>query len=100
MFKTFSGLSQEFLRNFSGLSQDIKSLALIALALLSLKHCHLPYKVHIVIWGLGGVAPGHEDQLGVAVHVVVVLHPALPGEEGGLPGRGGGAGLTGPAGSP
>ncbi len=34
--------------------------------------------MHVVGGRLGGVAPGEEDQLGVAVHVVVVLDTPLP----------------------
>ena len=31
------------------------------------------------MWRGGGIAPGEQHQLGVAVHVVEVLHAALPG---------------------
>ena len=35
------------------------------------------HKLHVIIWRLGGVSPGQEDKLGVAVHVVKILDAAL-----------------------
>ena len=39
-------------------------------------------KVHVVVWRGGGVSPGEQHQLGVAVHVVEVLDAARPGRGG------------------
>ena len=38
------------------------------------------HELHVVVRRSAGVAPGEEDQLRVAVHVVEIFHPARPGE--------------------
>ena len=48
----------------------------------SSKNICITDKVHVVVWRGGGVSPGEQHQLGVAVHVVEVLDAARPGRGG------------------